>query len=214
MGADPVDGREVDVRETPEGLAEPLVSPLADDSLLARVRMGWNRLISTVVGLQVFDLAKQALVVLRDGPLGLVKQAQGHRQVVDVLVAPVAREMLGDRLEGLLAGLVAQGCQPKGIALSADDGAHDRHPGVSGQVAHGAMDPDIHLVERLLHPLDKPRPGLHEVGALALSTPATFGRIAPSAGPPPSRRLSLATFLIFIDTSGVRRFSGPSRRRR
>ena len=72
-----------------------------------------------------------------------------------MLLAPVATEVLDKLLAGFLAPLVAQGCQTDRVPFSVDNRLHDRHPRLTGQIGDRTMDLDVHLIQRLLHPLDK-----------------------------------------------------------
>ena len=75
-----------------------------------------------------------------------------------MLVAPVASEVLGKLPAGLLAPSVAQ--IPKrpdgpGPVLRRQSPARSPSPLVTGQIGDRTMDLDVHLIQRLLHPLDK-----------------------------------------------------------
>ena len=54
----------------------------------------------------------------------------------------------------LLAARVTEAREDVRVAFAGNDGAYDAQPGLADEVGHGAVDEDVHLIERLLHPLD------------------------------------------------------------
>src|SRR2546426_620515 len=85
-----------------------------------------------------------------------------------MLVAPGAGEIAGDLVGRLLTARVTVPGQTGRIAFAPDDGANNRHPGRPREVGDGPMHLHVHLIQRLLHPLDTPRALGHEIGQLAL----------------------------------------------
>ena len=65
--------------------------------------------------------------------------------------APVAGQLFGDCGLSLLTPIIAQGGQTVRVAFASHNGPYDRHASNAVQVGHGAMDADVHLVQRLLH---------------------------------------------------------------
>jgi len=76
-------------------------------------------------------------------------------QVEQVLLAPSAQEFLGDLRFGFLAPPVAELRQLGRVALAADNGRDDGHPGRAVDIGHRMVDADVHLVAALLHLLDE-----------------------------------------------------------
>ena len=79
-----------------------------------------------------------------------------------------ALPLFGEFGLGCPAPPVAQGREPNRVPLSGDNGAHDRHAGAAGQIRDRAMDLNVHLIQRLLHPLDEARPFAHQIRQLSL----------------------------------------------
>src|SRR5216684_6076159 len=55
------------------------------------------------------------------------------------------------------------------VTLASHDGAYDRHAGRPGELGDGAVNLDVHLVQRLLHPLHAANPLLDQVGQLPVN---------------------------------------------
>src|SRR5206468_3806111 len=104
-------------------------------------------------------------------------------EIEQVLLAPRAGEVLRDRFDGLVAAMVAMCSQTRWIALPRHDGSHDRHAGGAGEIGDSAMDLHVHLVERLLHPLDATTAFGDEVGHLPLQCSETADRLGGSERP-------------------------------
>jgi hypothetical protein len=85
-----------------------------------------------------------------------------------MLFAPGAGEIPGDLFGRLSTATVPVQGQTGRITVAADDGAHHRHAGQPREVADGEMHLHVHVIQRLLHPLDTPRALGHEIGQLAL----------------------------------------------
>ena len=68
----------------------------------------------------------------------------------------------GDLVRGGLAVRVAVLGEDVGVPLAGDEGAQDRQAGLADDVADDAREQEVHLGERLLHPLDVGAGGLDE----------------------------------------------------
>ncbi len=84
--------------------------------------------------------------------------------------APGPSEVLRDLLHGLVTSVVAMLGQIRRISVAGDNRPDDGHAGRAGEVRDGAMHLDVHLVERLLHPLDTATALDDEVGHLAVQS--------------------------------------------
>ena len=83
-----------------------------------------------------------------------VKELEILRQDEDVLVAGVAGQRGGDFVDrGLAVGVPVVGEDVR-VAFAGDQGAEDREPGQANDVADDARQQEVHLDQRLLHPLD------------------------------------------------------------
>ena len=85
-----------------------------------------------------------------------------------MLISPATGQVLSDLRFGFSAAPVPQCRESKRIAFPVDDGAHDGHASLAGEVRDRAMDLDVHLVESFLHPLDAAGALGDEVAELAL----------------------------------------------
>src|SRR6266478_9658968 len=85
-----------------------------------------------------------------------------------MLCAPGAGEIPGDLVGRLPTATVTVHCKTGRIAFAPDYGANNRHPGHPREVGDGAMHLYVHVIQRLLHPLDTPRALGHEIGQLAV----------------------------------------------
>ena len=84
----------------------------------------------------------------------------------EVLVPPVAGELVGNLRFGLLAPWIPHLRKLSWITLPVDDRLEYPHPGGSVDVGHRMVYPNVHLVAALLDPLDRLRAGRDDVFAL------------------------------------------------
>ena len=99
-----------------------------------------------------------------------------------MLLAPVAREVLGDLRPRLSATSITMLGEPDGITLARDDGSDDGHARGSGEVGDSAVHLDVHLIERLLHPLHAASALFDEIRQLPLQGSEPHDRIAGPKG--------------------------------
>jgi len=100
-----------------------------------------------------------------------------------MLLALGAGEVLRDLVDRLATAAVAMQGQTCWIAFAGDDRADDGHPGGAREFRDGAMYLDVHLVERLLHPLDATTAFVDEVGHLPLQGTEPADRLRGSERP-------------------------------
>jgi hypothetical protein len=117
---------------------------------------------------QGLDLPEQPGIVRGDLSVERVEQPQRGRQIEEMFFAPGAGEIPGDLFLRMPTATVTMGGQTGRIAFARHDGAHNRHASHAREVGNGAMHLYVHLIERLLHPLDTARALGHEIGQLAL----------------------------------------------
>src|SRR6185369_11128371 len=94
-----------------------------------------------------------------------------------MLLAPMAGEVLRDLVGGLAAAAVAMHREASRVPFTGDDVANDGHPGLTGEVGDRAMDLNVHLVQRLLHPLHAARTLRDEVRHLPLQRAESGDRL-------------------------------------
>ena len=170
--AEPIDACQIHPRATPEGGACVLVVTARDGLLLGGIGMRGRRVIVPVGRRQGGQLLKQARLVGGDHLGQCVKELQGRGKIEDMLVAPGAGEVLRARRLRLATPPIPQRREPSRVALARDDGPNNRQPRRAGEVGDGAVDLDVHLTERLLHPLHAARPVLRR------DSPSAAGRLA------------------------------------
>ena len=108
------------------------------------------------------------LCVALGGELAVVAPGlEGLAQHEKVFGLPVPSQGCGDLGLGLLAATVAQSGQRGRVAFARHDGVEDGLPGLAGDVADGAVQQHVHLVEGLLQAQDMFAARAHEVVALA-----------------------------------------------
>ena len=142
------DGPDVDVRF--------IAAPAGDAGAREGRRRGRDR------GGQGLKLALDGGIAGEELRLTHVKEFEILRQDEDVLVAVVARQRGGDLVDRGLAVRVAVVGEDVGVALAGDEGPEDRQAGRADDVADDAREQEVHLGERLLHPLDIGAGGLDE----------------------------------------------------
>ncbi len=153
----PVDAGEVDASESPEGGPCRLLPTRFDGFLLGRTGVSGNRVLLPLGRLKGLELLQQPRLIRGGLRVQRVEEPERGREVEEMLVAPIPREVLGDLFGRLRTARVVVRAERDGIAFARHDGTDDGHPGRPREVGDRAMHLDVHLVQGLLHPLDTPR---------------------------------------------------------
>ena len=153
-GTDAINQSEVTASKTPQLVADFVFASIAHVVSFLWLGMGWHGFESTFWRLKFREHFKDALVEESDFSLQQIVETQSGCEVEKMLVTPIAGQMLRDLLFTLLAASVTQRSKLQRVALAIDDGAHDAHPGLAGNIGHRMMNLHVHLVERLLYPLN------------------------------------------------------------
>src|SRR5450631_4576280 len=169
--ANAVDLHQVEASETPQFGTHRLVAATFDGLFLKRIRMRRGRSLFALVGLQSRHGLQQARLVRGNQLFDGVEELEGRCEIEQMFFSPRPGEIARDVLDGFTAAMVAKRAQLHRIALSRDDGADDGHARRPGQIGDGSMDLDVHLVERLLHPLDTAGPLFDEICQLSMDGP-------------------------------------------
>ena len=146
--------------------------------------MRGRRVIVPVWRRQGGQLLEQARLVGGDHLGQRVKELQGRGEIEEMLVAPGAGEVFGDRGLRLATPRIPQRREPRRVALARDDGSDNRQPCRAGEVGDGAVDLDVHLIERLLHPLHAARPLFDEIRHLPVEGAQPHDGVAGAEGAP------------------------------
>ena len=160
VGREAIDLREVDAGQVVQHGPDVEVWFIAASARAARAgqRRGGRR-----------DGGRQLLEFGVDGPVAGEELRLAHVKEFEVL--PQDKEVLGavvpgqrgdDLVRGGPAVRVAVAGQDVRVPLARDEGAQDRQAGLADNVADHAREQEVHLGERLLHPLDIGAGGLDE----------------------------------------------------
>lgn len=124
------------------------------------LRHGWG------FALEGSELATDLFLTGQQLELIEVVELQGRLQRKEVLWPVVAFQSLGHRLRAALHPLMLELGQLHRVTLAGHDGPEDRHATRAGNVAQDVVELHVHLLERLLHPVDLGVRIAHQAGAV------------------------------------------------